>query len=202
MSDTYTFDTSPDAAKETYDEIMSALCQVLDDVEVPWRREEADGGEIGGDFTEELVVTTPTGDLEVAHSFLLGHKYSEPFGAVFGESPGTPLFMGCYGLGITRLFAVLADLHRTDTGFTWPRGFAPLDAVVILAPTHPTTEMLHEANELATSLDDAHDPAARTVIVDDRPLKLPRKLEEATALGYPNVVVVGKRGVEWIKKEE
>lgn len=71
---------------------------------------------------------------EVANIFHLKTKYSDPFGLSFKDEKGDsqPVIMGCYGLGISRLMGVLAEIFHDEKGLLWPEGVSPF-AVHLLA---------------------------------------------------------------------
>ncbi|KAJ3336972.1 prolyl-tRNA synthetase [Gonapodya sp. JEL0774] len=77
--------------------------------------------------------------VEVAHTFVLGTRYSEPLGATFtrpdpvtGKTSHAPVHMGCYGVGVTRVLASVVEAGRDDKGVVWPSAVAPY--TVCIAP--------------------------------------------------------------------
>ncbi len=65
---------------------------------------------------------------EVAHTFQLGITYSSKIeGATFLDDAGTPhpYWMGCYGIGVSRLPAVIVEVHHDERGIIWPCSVAP-----------------------------------------------------------------------------
>ena len=73
--------------------------------------------------------------IEVGHIFQLGRKYTDAFAAdVLGED-GKPvrLTMGSYGIGVSRLVAVIAEQHHDELGLRWPSSVSPFDAHVVIA---------------------------------------------------------------------
>lgn len=124
--------------------------------------------------------------LELGHTFYLGTRYSEPLEAMTtlpsDPSELIPLQMGCYGIGVSRILAAVAEHKADDKGLNWPRAIAPYEAVVI--PTSAITNDIWELyDSLAIDLD---------VAMDDRKKPFGWKMQDADLTGYPVVVVVGK----------
>ena len=73
--------------------------------------------------------------IEIGHIFQLGRKYTDAFGVdVLGEN-GKPvrLTMGSYGVGVSRLVAVIAEQQHDEMGLRWPASVSPFDAHVVIA---------------------------------------------------------------------
>ncbi len=73
--------------------------------------------------------------IEIGHIFQLGRKYTDAFTAdVLGED-GKPvrLTMGSYGVGVSRLVAVIAEQHHDELGLRWPPTVAPFDVHLVIA---------------------------------------------------------------------
>ena len=73
--------------------------------------------------------------IEIGHIFQLGRKYTDAFAAdVLGED-GKPvrLTMGSYGIGVSRLVAVIAEQHHDELGLRWPSSVSPFDVHVVIA---------------------------------------------------------------------
>src|SRR5690606_26336847 len=96
-----------------------------------------------------------------------------------------------YGIGVTRIMAILAELHHDDRGLKWPAAVAPFDVHVVATGKDPAIAEIAES--LVTSLSaDGVD-----VLFDDRPKVSPGvKFGDAELLGVPRVVVVGRDAVE------
>jgi prolyl-tRNA synthetase len=129
----------------------------------------------------------------VGHIYQLGTKYSEPLKATFLDEDGTeqPYVMGCYGIGISRILAAVAEQHHDDDGLTWPVALAPFDAAVI-ATNMDQPAVVQAAEALYGALRDRGIDA----VFDDREVTAGVKFADADLIGYPVQVVVGKRGVE------
>ncbi|BBZ38530.1 proline--tRNA ligase [Mycobacterium conspicuum] len=126
--------------------------------------------------------------IEVAHIFQLGRKYTDAFSAdVLGED-GKPvrLTMGSYGLGVSRLVAVIAEQHHDELGLRWPPAVAPFDVHLVIANKDP------EARAGATALAADLDRLGVEVLLDDRTASPGVKFKDAELLGVPWIVVVGR----------
>ncbi len=126
--------------------------------------------------------------IEVAHIFQLGRKYTNAFAAdVLGED-GKPvrLTMGSYGLGVSRMVAVIAEQHHDELGLRWPSAVAPFRVHLVIANKDP------EARAGATTLAADLDRLGIEVLLDDRQASPGVKFKDAELLGVPWIVVVGR----------
>lgn len=126
--------------------------------------------------------------IEIGHIFQLGRKYTDAFGFdVLGEN-GKParVTMGSYGIGVSRLMAVLAEQRADEKGLSWPAAAAPFDVHVVIA--NKDEEAARGAEELAQ----AFDHAGLQVLFDDRKASPGVKFKDSELLGMPWVVVVGR----------
>jgi prolyl-tRNA synthetase len=131
--------------------------------------------------------------IEVAHVFKLGTKYSAALNAVVDDEQGhsVPLIMGCYGIGVSRIVAALAETYHDDNGLLWPPEAAPFAvAVLLLDPDQP--ELLAIAEKITADLE----AAGHDAILDDRAERPGVKFKDADLIGYPVRVVVGRRTAE------
>lgn len=126
--------------------------------------------------------------IEIGHIFQLGRKYTDAFAAdVLGED-GKPvrLTMGSYGIGVSRLVAVIAEQHHDELGLRWPSSVAPFDVHLVIA--NKDAEARAGAAELAGNLD----RLSVDVLLDDRQASPGVKFTDAELLGVPWIVVVGR----------
>ncbi|MCF8588193.1 proline--tRNA ligase [Gordonia liuliyuniae] len=126
--------------------------------------------------------------IEIGHIFQLGRKYADAFGLdVLGEN-GKPVrvTMGSYGLGVSRMVAVLAEQMHDEKGLRWPREVAPFDVHLVIANKDDVA--IAGAGELAEKLD----AAGLSVLLDDRKASPGVKFKDSELLGMPVVVVVGR----------
>lgn len=131
--------------------------------------------------------------MEIGHIFQLGRKYAEALGLKVLDENGklVTVTMGSYGIGVTRIMAILAELHHDDRGLIWPEAVAPFNVHVV------ATGRDAAIYEIAESLVETLDAAGVEVIFDDRPKVSPGvKFGDAELLGVPRVVVVGRDAAE------
>ncbi|TFV56527.1 proline--tRNA ligase [Mycobacterium sp. PS03-16] len=126
--------------------------------------------------------------IEIGHIFQLGRKYTEAFTAdVLGED-GKPvrLTMGSYGIGVSRLVAVIAEQQHDELGLRWPAAVAPFGVHIVIANKDAAAR--EGAGELAAALD----RMGVEVLLDDRQASPGVKFKDAELLGVPWIVVVGR----------
>ena len=127
--------------------------------------------------------------IEIGHVFQLGRKYAEALGLQVLDENGklVTVTMGSYGIGITRMIAVLAEANHDDKGLIWPEAVSPADVYIVAAGKD---EVVYEtAEKLALELE----AQGKTVILDDRQKVSPGvKFGDAELIGVPNIVIVGK----------
>jgi len=131
--------------------------------------------------------------IELGHVFKLGTKYSEALGAVFQDEHGAqhPMIMGCYGIGVSRCVSALVEQWHDEGGIMWPRSVAPFEAVVLLLD--PKNE---DIVKLAEGIYESLQAAGFEVLLDDRDERPGVKFKDADLIGYPLVVVVGKKAAQ------
>ncbi|MCW2550535.1 MAG: prolyl-tRNA synthetase [Mycobacterium sp.] len=126
--------------------------------------------------------------IEIGHIFQLGKKYADAFTVdVLGED-GKPvrLTMGSYGIGVSRLVAVIAEQSHDDIGLRWPSSVSPFDVHIVIA--NKDAEARSGATELARELD----LLGVDLLLDDRKASPGVKFKDAELLGVPWIVVVGR----------
>jgi prolyl-tRNA synthetase len=136
--------------------------------------------------------------IEVGQVFQLGQKYSIPMKATVLDESGKDitLFMGCYGIGVTRVVAAAIEQNHDDKGIIWPEPIAPYQ--VILVPLKGKSARVPEvADRLYAELTQA----GIEVLYDDRDARPGVKFADAELLGIPHRLVVGERGLEAGKLE-
>jgi prolyl-tRNA synthetase len=131
--------------------------------------------------------------MEIGHVFQLGRKYAEALGLKVLDENGklVTVTMGSYGIGVTRIMAVIAESNNDEKGLIWPKNVAPFDVHVIAAGREEVVGEVSEA--LAASLEaDGFD-----VLLDDRAKVSPGvKFGDAELLGIPLIVIVGRDAAE------
>jgi len=131
--------------------------------------------------------------MEIGHVFQLGRKYAEALGLKVLDENGklVTVTMGSYGVGITRIMAVIAESTNDGKGLVWPANVSPFDVHVVAAGKEPIVW------ETAESLVGALEASGKDVLFDDRPKVSPGvKFGDAELLGVPLIVIVGRGAVD------
>ncbi|ARA97131.1 MULTISPECIES: proline--tRNA ligase [Geobacillus] len=133
--------------------------------------------------------------IEVGHVFKLGTKYSEAMNAVYLDENGRTqtMIMGCYGIGVSRLVAAIAEQFADENGLVWPVSVAPFH-VHLLTANAKSDEQRMLAEEWYEKLGQA----GFDVLYDDRPERAGVKFADSDLIGIPLRVTVGKRASEGV----
>ncbi|MGW9181913.1 proline--tRNA ligase [Agromyces sp. NPDC055661] len=129
--------------------------------------------------------------MEMGHVFQLGRKYAEALGLKVLDENGklATVTMGSYGIGVTRILAIIAELNNDDKGLVWPAPVAPFDVHVLA--TGKDQAAFDAAERVVADLE----AAGYDVVYDDRPKLSPGvKFADAELIGVPKIVIAG-RGV-------
>lgn len=127
--------------------------------------------------------------MEIGHVFQLGRKYAEALGLKVLDENGklVTVTMGSYGIGVTRILAVIAENNNDEKGLIWPEAVAPFDVHVIA--TGKDEEVYTAAEGIVAELEKAR----YDVLYDDRVKVSPGvKFGDAELVGVPRIVIVGK----------
>ena len=131
--------------------------------------------------------------MEIGHVFQLGRFFAEKLGLKVLDENGklVTVTMGSYGIGVTRILAILAELNNDDRGLVWPESIAPFDVHVV------ATGRDAAAFDLAEKLSVDLESAGRDVLLDDRPKVSPGvKFGDAELVGVPKILIVGRGAAE------
>ncbi len=127
--------------------------------------------------------------------FQIGTKYADALGATYTDESGGqhPVVMGCYGIGVSRVVAAVAEEHHDEHGLAWPPALAPYDAHVVALPGRGDAAgaVLDVAEKLCADLE----ARGLEVLFDDRDASPGVKFADADLLGMPVQLVVGAKGV-------
>jgi len=131
--------------------------------------------------------------IEVGHVFQLGTKYSEAMGATVLDdaSQNRLLYMGCYGIGITRIVAAAIEQNNDEAGIIWPEPMAPWRVVVCLI--NPKNKP--DVNEAAESVYAELNARGIETALDDRGLRPGAMFADLELIGIPHRIVVSERGL-------
>ena len=132
--------------------------------------------------------------IEVGHVFQLGQKYAEAMGATVLDEQGKActVYMGCYGVGVSRIVAAAIEQNHDERGIIWPAPLAPFDISLLPLNMHKSEKLRTEAEQLYGELT----AAGYQVLLDDRPLRPGPMFADAELLGIPHRVVLSERGLD------
>lgn len=131
--------------------------------------------------------------IEVGQIFKLQTKYSEPMKCMYTDELGKqqPMYMGCYGIGVTRTLQAIVEQHHDDYGIVWPKNITPYQAVVM-----PINSKDEAQNNLALSIHDSLVSSSIETILDDRKAKPGFKFKDWDLIGIPYLIICGKKSSE------
>jgi prolyl-tRNA synthetase len=131
--------------------------------------------------------------IEVGHIFQLGQLYSESMHASVLDEQGKALtmYMGCYGIGVTRVVAAAIEQNHDANGIIWPEAIAPFQ--VVLVPIN--YQKSAQVQQAADSLYQQFNAAGIDVLLDDRDARPGVKFADSELMGIPHRIVIGERGL-------
>jgi prolyl-tRNA synthetase len=131
--------------------------------------------------------------IEVGHIFQLGQLYSAAMNASVLDEQGKSLtmFMGCYGIGVTRVVAAAIEQNHDANGILWPAAIAPFQ--VVLVPIN--YQKSAKVQETADALYRDFNAAGIDVLLDDRDARPGVKFADSELLGIPHRIVIGERSL-------
>jgi len=152
-------------------------------------RNAQEGDFISSDREETLIEKK---GIEIGHIFQLGQKYSEKLNAKFSNSNGglENLWMGCYGIGVTRLAQAAIEQNHDNNGICWPIQIAPFN--VVLIPTNfkdPIQKNLTEKIYIEFQKNKID------VLLDDRNERAGVKFKDADLIGIPFRIIIGRDAI-------
>ncbi len=199
MMDAYSFHENKEQLNTHYDKVRECYKRIFDRLGLKYKIEVADAGEIGGSVSEEFVITTSDGDIEVGHIFQLDTKYSSKMEANYIDRNNVKqdIVMGCYGIGITRLAQVLADVGRSGNYFNFSDQVSAYKYGIIIANVNDEKQ-----KEIGEKLYKNLVSQGISVYLDDRDLRIGEKLNEIDTLGIANKILVGKNVADDIYEEK
>ena len=126
---------------------------------------------------------------EVGNIFTLKYKYSEPLGLHFTDVSGRQetVFMGCYGIGVSRVMGVIVEKFADEKGLVWPLEVAPFKYHVLAMGE----KGLEKANEIYEKFREKDE-----ILLDDRDARFGEKMGDAELLGLPYRVIISDRTLE------
>ena len=131
--------------------------------------------------------------IEVGNIFHLGTRFSEALGLSVTDEAGkrTPVIMGCYGIGPSRVMGTIVEALADEKGIVWPEAVAPFRVHLV---------SLGQPGDVVSAYADAlyGDMTKRgvSVLYDDRNLRAGEKFADADLIGIPRRVIIGKEAAE------
>lgn len=133
--------------------------------------------------------------IEVGHVFKLGTRYSVAMNATYLDENGKsqPMIMGCYGIGVSRTMAAIAEQFNDENGLIWPRNIAPFDLHLIAVNMKDEAQALLAEQLYAQLKHSGYD-----CLLDDRQERPGVKFADSDLIGLPIRITVGKKAAEGI----
>lgn len=146
--------------------------------------EEVVNDEVLADLGVKREELTSAPAAEIGNIFTLSYKFSEPLDLKYTDQAGQSnlVFMGCYGIGVSRAMGIIAEKFSDDKGLVWPKAVAPYQYYLVAIGD--------AATEQAEKL---HAEASNTVLYDDRDLRPGEKFADADLLGIPERIVISDK---------
>jgi len=132
--------------------------------------------------------------IEVGHIFKLGQIYADSMKAnvLNNEGKASTLFMGCYGIGVSRLVAAAIEQNNDEKGIIWPHSIAPYDINIIAIGYDKNKEIASASNQLYLQLKEM----GYEVLLDDRKDGYGTKIKDSELIGIPLNIIIGKQFIE------
>lgn len=141
--------------------------------------------------------------IEVGHIFQLGRKYSSSLEANFTNEKGSsePFWMGCYGIGVSRIAQAAVEQSHDQSGIIWPLSISPFEVIIVIANIKDEVQ-----NRLGEDIYKQLRHKGIDVLLDDRDERAGVKFKDADLIGIPWRVVVGRDSssgkVELLKRSD
>ncbi len=133
--------------------------------------------------------------IEVGNLFKLGTKYSKAMNLLYTDASNQlqPVWMGCYGIGLGRCLAAVAEQHHDDSGIIWPEEIAPFKVAIVQINEKDETQKAVANDLYETCMENKYD-----VLFDDRKERPGVKFKDIELIGIPYRITVGKKAGEGI----
>ncbi|EAQ64500.1 prolyl-tRNA synthetase [Marinomonas sp. MED121] len=186
--------------------VLSDFCAGAnkDDYHVTGVNWERDFGEVEVADIRNVVAGDPSPDgkgvieikrgIEVGHIFQLGQKYADALNANVLDENGKAqtMWMGCYGIGVSRVVAAAIEQNFDDKGILWPDAIAPFQVSIVAMKYEKSEAVREQADRIYAELQ----AAGVDVMLDDRKASPGVKFADAELLGIPHRVVISDKGLE------
>ena len=186
--------------------VLSDFCAGAnkDDYHVTGVNWERDFGEVETADIRNVVAGDPSPDgkgiieikrgIEVGHIFQLGQKYAEALNANVLDENGKAqtMWMGCYGIGVSRVVAAAIEQNFDEKGILWPDAIAPFQVSIVAMKYEKSEAVREQADRIYAELQ----AAGIDVMLDDRKASPGVKFADAELLGIPHRVVISDKGLD------
>lgn len=197
MKDGYSFCASESDLENIYQNVKQAYCNIFDRLGLKYDIVSSDNGEIGGKSSEEFLCYSQYGEtdlngnnaLEVAHIFNLGQEYSSKLGLKNGNNQF--IYMGCFGIGISRLLMALLEQQRDSLGFYGTKQFNTFHTVVTVLDYKK-----EEHQTIGIQIYEALKNKGIHVLLDDRDIQAGKKMADSELIGCFQRIVVSKNSIQ------
>jgi prolyl-tRNA synthetase len=129
--------------------------------------------------------------IEVGHIFQLGKVYTDAMKAdvLDNEGKAQNLYMGCYGIGVSRLVAAAIEQNNDDKGIIWPEAMTPFEVNIIAIGFDKDEKIAKASTDFYSKLSSM----GYEVMLDDRKDGYGTKMKDAELIGIPINVIIGKQ---------
>ena len=143
--------------------------------------------EVLADFGAKTEDFTETRGAEVGNIFKLKFKYSEPLGLKYTteDNKSEFVYMGCYGIGVSRVMGVIAEKFADDKGLVWPESVAPFKYYLVGIGEKGTLEA-----------EKIYAKRQNEFLFDDRDVRPGEKFADAELMGIPYRVVISDKTLD------
>lgn len=197
MKDAYSFCSSEIDLEQTYRNVRQAYCNIFQRLGLEYSIVSSDNGEIGGKSSEEFHCTSVYGEaehsaettLEIAHIFNLGQEYSQKMN--LKGNTGEFVYMGCYGIGISRLVMALLEKQRDEYGFWGTQSFNTYDVVISTIDYG-----IEEHKEKTESLYKQLTQQGLSVLIDDRNVQAGKKMSDSELIACRYRLIISRQAIQ------
>jgi prolyl-tRNA synthetase len=132
---------------------------------------------------------------EVGNIFPLETKFTKAFNFQYTDKDNQKKlveYMGCYGIGPSRIMGILVEKFGDEKGLVWPKAVAPFQIEIVSLHKEKGDEVYKKSEEIYSSLQNA----GYEILWDDRELSPGNKLNDADLYGIPVQIVLGQKSLE------
>ena len=196
MKDAYSFCSNEIDLENIYQKVKIAYCNIFNRLGLKYEIISSDNGEICGKSSEEFLCYSEYGEtdlntknaLEVAHIFNLGQEYSSKLSLRNGSNEF--IFMGCFGIGISRLLMALLEQQRDNLGFWGSNTFSTFNTIITVIDYKK-----EEHQKIGLEIYNHLKNKGISVLIDDRDIQAGKKMSDAELICCENRIIVSKNTI-------